>query len=267
MADNLDRFTKYARQVLQTAHEEATRLNHNYIGTEHVLLGLAKEESGLASKVLRGLGASPVNITREVERLAPRNPRAPFGRPTLTTRTKRVIELAIEGAKQMGHVNVGTEHLLLGLVSETEGIAAEVLRSLGIDLGKVRVKTNIAINPPELEPPDPVPHLQDGRGSELLHPGQRLRGRQAADTPGRDPGDLRQGQFRRAGLEQIGPHVLAPAAPLVGRRGSNRRPDRRTEQQRSLRIRQGLRTEVCPGMLRPGRPLRCGQATGAYDTH
>ncbi len=145
MADNLDRFTKYARQVLQTAQEEATRLNHNYIGTEHVLLGLAKEESGLASKVLRDLGASPADVARAVERMAPRNPRAPFGRPTLTPRTKRVIELAVEEAKQMGHLNIGTEHLLLGLVSETEGIAAEVLRSLGLQLDKVRTRTSQAI--------------------------------------------------------------------------------------------------------------------------
>jgi ATP-dependent Clp protease ATP-binding subunit ClpC len=145
MADNFDRFTKQARQVLQVAQEEAIRLNHNYIGTEHLLLGLAKEEHGIAARVLREVGATPADVVRAVERMAPRNPRAPFGKPALTPRTKRVIELAVDEARQMGHPNIGTEHLLLGLVQETEGIAAEVLRSLGVNLDKVRQQTNKAI--------------------------------------------------------------------------------------------------------------------------
>jgi ATP-dependent Clp protease ATP-binding subunit ClpC len=81
MTDKLDRFTKHARQVLQIAQEEATRLNHNYVGTEHLLLGLAKEENGLASKVLRELGTTSADVTRAVERMAPRNPRPPFSKP------------------------------------------------------------------------------------------------------------------------------------------------------------------------------------------
>ena len=102
MADNLDRFTKQARQVLQIAQEEAVRLNHNYIGTEHLLLGLAKEEHGIAARVLREVGATPADVVRAVERMAPRSPRPPFGKPALTPRTKRVIELAVEEARQMG---------------------------------------------------------------------------------------------------------------------------------------------------------------------
>ncbi len=145
MSDKLDRFTKHARQVLQIAQEEAVRLNHNYVGTEHLLLGLAKEESGLAAKVLREVGASPAEVIRQVERMAPRNARPPFGKPTLTPRTKRVIELAVEEARQMGHTYIGTEHLLLGLVREDEGIASEVLRSLGADLDKVRQQTTKTI--------------------------------------------------------------------------------------------------------------------------
>jgi ATP-dependent Clp protease ATP-binding subunit ClpC len=145
MADNLERFTKQARQVLQVAQEEAIRLNHNYIGTEHLLLGLAKEEHGIAARVLREVGATPADVVRAVERMAPRNPRPPFGKPALTPRTKRVIEIAVEEARQMGHPSIGTEHLLLGLVQETEGIAAEVLRSLGVNLDKVRQMTNKAI--------------------------------------------------------------------------------------------------------------------------
>lgn len=145
MADNFERFTKQAQQVLKAAQDEAVRLNHNYIGTEHLLLGLAREDHGIAARVLREVGATPADMIRAVERLAPRSPRPPFGKPTLTPRTKRVIELAVQEARQMGHPLVGTEHLLLGLVQETEGIAAEVLRSLGISLDKVRQQTNKAI--------------------------------------------------------------------------------------------------------------------------
>ncbi len=121
MADNLDRFTKHARQVLQLAQEQAVRLNHNYIGTEHLLLGLVIEESGIASRVLRDMGATAAEIGRAVERMAPKNPRPPFGKPTLTPRTKHVIELAVEEARQLSHPFIGTEHLLLGLVQEGEG--------------------------------------------------------------------------------------------------------------------------------------------------
>ena len=145
MADNLDRFTKHARQVLQLAQEQAVRLNHNYIGTEHLLLGLVIEESGIASRVLRDMGATAAEISRAVERMAPKNPRPPFGKPTLTPRTKHVIELAVEEARQLSHPFIGTEHLLLGLVQEGEGIATEVLRSLGVSLDRVRTETNKAI--------------------------------------------------------------------------------------------------------------------------
>lgn len=145
MAENLDRFTKHAKQVLQIAQEEAVRLNHNYIGTEHLLLGLVREENGLASRVLRELGATVAEVTRAVERMAPRNPRPPFGKPTLTPRTKHVIELAVEEARLLSHPHIGTEHMLLGLVQEGEGIAAEVLRHLGIAMDQVRTETNKAI--------------------------------------------------------------------------------------------------------------------------
>lgn len=145
MSDKMDRFTKHARQVLQIAQEEATRLNHNYVGTEHLLLGLVKEENGLAAKVLRDLKITPAEVVSQVERMAPRNPRAPFGRATLTPRTKRVLEVAVEEARQMGHAYIGTEHLLLGLVREAEGIASEVLRNLGTSLQQVRQQTTQAI--------------------------------------------------------------------------------------------------------------------------
>jgi ATP-dependent Clp protease ATP-binding subunit ClpC len=141
MSDKLDRFTKRARRVLTLAQEEALRLNHNYIGTEHLLLGLVREENGVAVKVLRELGVDPGQVIRAVERTVGRGERAPFGKPTLAPRTKRVIELAVDEARLMGHHYIGTEHLLLGLVREGEGIAVNVLRGLGINLDRVRTQT------------------------------------------------------------------------------------------------------------------------------
>ncbi len=141
MSDKLDRFTKRARRVLTLAQEEALRLNHNYIGTEHLLLGLVREENGVAVKVLRELGVEPGQVIRAVERTVGRGERAPFGKPTLAPRTKRVIELAVDEARLMGHHYIGTEHLLLGLVREGEGIAVNVLRGLGVNLDRVRTQT------------------------------------------------------------------------------------------------------------------------------
>ncbi len=141
MADKFDRFTKKARRALQLAQEEAQRLNHNYIGTEHLLLGLMKDENGVASKVLIELGVEPNQVVRAVERTVGRGERPPFGKPTLAPRTKRVIELAVDEARLMGHHYIGTEHLLLGLVREGEGIAVNVLRGLGVSLDRVRTQT------------------------------------------------------------------------------------------------------------------------------
>ncbi len=141
MSDKLDRFTKRARRVLQLAQEEALRLNHNYIGTEHLLLGLVREDNGVAIKVLRELGVDPGQVIRAVERTVGRGDRTPFSKPVLSPRTKRVIELAIDEARLMGHPYIGTEHLLLGLVREGDGVAVSVLKQLGVNLDRVRTQT------------------------------------------------------------------------------------------------------------------------------
>jgi ATP-dependent Clp protease ATP-binding subunit ClpC len=141
MADKFDRFTKRARRVLTLAQEEAQRLNHNYIGTEHLLLGLVREENGVAVRVLRDLGVDPKQIRERVERTVGRGQRAAFGKLSLTPRTKRVIELAVDEARRLGHHYIGTEHLLLGLVRAGEGVAVDVLRGLGVGLDKVRSQT------------------------------------------------------------------------------------------------------------------------------
>jgi ATP-dependent Clp protease ATP-binding subunit ClpC len=154
MANKLDdRFTERARRVLMLAQEEAKRMNHNYIGTEHLLLGLVQEQTGVAARVLRDLGVNPYQVRRIVEETVGRGPRANIG-PTsgLTPRTKRVIELAVEEARRMGHHYIGTEHLLLGLIREGDGLAVNVLKDLGIDLEQVRTQTARAI----MQSPAPI---------------------------------------------------------------------------------------------------------------
>jgi ATP-dependent Clp protease ATP-binding subunit ClpC len=150
MADKFDRFTKRARRVLSLAQEEAQRLNHNYIGTEHLLLGLIREENGVAVKVLQELGVKPQRVKDMVERTVGQGQRTMFSsRLTLTPRTKHVIELAVDEARRMGHHYIGTEHLLLGLMREGEGVAVNVLRSMGVNLEKARAQTGrlMAENP------------------------------------------------------------------------------------------------------------------------
>ncbi len=141
MANKLDRFTKKARHVLTLAQEEAHRLRHGYIGTEHLLLGLMYEENGVASRVLRGLGVKPKRLQGIIERINGPSRQASFGKIYLTPRTKRVIELAFDEARRLGHHYIGTEHLLLGLVRQGDGVAIDVLKSMGVSLDKVRTET------------------------------------------------------------------------------------------------------------------------------
>lgn len=141
-----DRFTERARKVLILAQEEAKRLHHNYIGTEHLLLGLVKEGSGVAARVLKDMGVNSFQVRKIIEETVGQGRRASLGQTTgLTPRTKRVIELAVEEARRMGHHYIGTEHLLLGLIREGDGLAISVLRDIGADLDAVRIQTTRAI--------------------------------------------------------------------------------------------------------------------------
>ena len=141
MADRFDKFTERARRVLTLAQEEAQRFNHNYIGTEHLLLGVVREGDGVAAKVLSNLGVDLNKVRSAVEFIIGRGDRSGTGEIGLTPRAKKVIELAVDEARRLNHSYIGTEHLLLGLVREGEGVAAGVLESLGVNLERVRGET------------------------------------------------------------------------------------------------------------------------------
>ncbi|MBH52573.1 MAG: NDP-hexose 4-ketoreductase [Chloroflexi bacterium] len=142
MSSRFEKFSERARKVLSLAQEEAIRFNHNYIGTEHVLLGLVRESEGVAARVLGNLEVDLVKIRSAVEFIIGRGERAVSGENIgLTPRAKKVIELAVDEARRMSHHYIGTEHLLIGLLREGEGVAAGVLESLGITLEKVRAES------------------------------------------------------------------------------------------------------------------------------
>ena len=142
MASRFEKFSERARRVLSLAQEEAQRFNHTYIGTEHILLGLVRESDGLAAKVLSNLGVELSKVRSAVEFIIGRGERSSPGEIGLTPRAKKVIELAVDEARRLSHHYIGTEHLLVGLMREGEGVAAGVLESLGINLDKVRGETS-----------------------------------------------------------------------------------------------------------------------------
>src|SRR5665213_2191027 len=147
-------FTERARRSIVLAQEEAQRLGNNYIGTEHILLGIISEGESLAAKVLETLGVNLAKVRQEVEAIVGRGGQTVQQEMVFTPRAKRVIELAFEEARQLNHNYIGTEHLLLGLIREGEGVAARVLTNLGVDQAKVRVQTTSLLGA-EGQPPAP----------------------------------------------------------------------------------------------------------------
>src|SRR5438045_8103723 len=158
-----ERFTDRARRVLVLAQEEARLLNHNFIGTEHILLGLIHEGEGVAAKALESLGVSLEAVREKVEETIGPPGSSTTGSPPFTPRAKKVLELSLREALQLRHNYIGTEHMLLGLVGEGEGVAAQVLIKLGGSLSRVRDKVL------ELAAPGP------GEGPELASPPRRSR--------------------------------------------------------------------------------------------
>ena len=142
MGSRFEKFSERARRVLSLAQEEAQRFNHNYIGTEHILLGLVRETEGVAARVLSSLSVDLTKVRSAVEFIIGRGEKPAQGEIGLTPRAKKVVELAVDEARRMNHTYIGTEHLLIGLLREGEGVAAGVLESLGVTLDKVRAETH-----------------------------------------------------------------------------------------------------------------------------
>ena len=142
MGSRFEKFSERARRVLSLAQEEAQRFNHNYIGTEHILLGLVRETEGVAARVLSSLGVDLNKVRSAVEFIIGRGDKPAQGEIGLTPRAKKVVELAVDEARRMNHTYIGTEHLLIGLLREGEGVAAGVLESLGVTLDKIRAETH-----------------------------------------------------------------------------------------------------------------------------
>jgi ATP-dependent Clp protease ATP-binding subunit ClpC len=176
LSNKMERFTQRARRVLSLAQEEAERLQHSYIGTEHLLLGLMREEGGVAGRVLRDLGLDQRRVEELVERMTRAGQRAPNTRLDLSPGTKKVLELAVDEARRMGHHYIGTEHLLLGLVRQSEGIAIDVLKRLNVSPEEIRRQTRRVLqespvqgrttppNEPQNKPSQPTPPTPRNKG-------------------------------------------------------------------------------------------------------
>ncbi|MBO9309255.1 MAG: ATP-dependent Clp protease ATP-binding subunit [Chloroflexi bacterium] len=173
----MERFTQRARRVFVLAQEEAERMQHSYVGTEHLLLGLVREDGGVAGRVLRDLGVEPRKVEQLVEQMTHPGQRQPNARLDLSPGTRRVLELALEEARRMGHHYIGTEHLLLGLVRQEEGVAIEVLKRLGIKPDDVRRQTRRVLQESPTQPSKPTPQPQS---STTPPPAPR---RQSVKTP------------------------------------------------------------------------------------
>jgi hypothetical protein len=162
----LERFTDRARRVVQLAEEEARRLDHNYIGTEHILLGLIREDEGIAAKALESLGISLQAVREQVEEIIGQGQQVPSEVIPFTPRAKKVLELSLRESLQLRHNYIGTEHILLGLIREGDGVAAQVLVKLGADLNRVRQQVIQLISGPQPQP-GPLPPREGAPATEV----------------------------------------------------------------------------------------------------
>jgi ATP-dependent Clp protease ATP-binding subunit ClpA len=205
MQKMFERFTERARRVVVLAQEEARRLNHNHIGTEHILLGLIHEGDGVAAASLESLGISLEAIREQIEGIIGQGRTAPAGSIPYTPRARKVLELSLREALQLGHHHIGTEHILLGLIREGRGAAAQVLVRLGADLARVREQVIQMLEDARGEEPetrhaatgaDPAARKQRGLLSEVLSRVESIDSRLAAVEQrvggGPDTGDLDQ---------------------------------------------------------------------------
>jgi ATP-dependent Clp protease ATP-binding subunit ClpA len=150
-----ERFTERARRAVAQAQEEARMLDHGYIGTEHILLGLLREGEGVAARALQSLGIRLDAVRQQVEEIIGRGQQAPSGHIPFTPRAKKVLELSLREAQKLGHNYIGTEHILLGLLREGDGVAAQVLVNLGADQNRVRQQVIQLLHGHQAEEPEP----------------------------------------------------------------------------------------------------------------
>ncbi len=156
-----ERFTDRARRVVVLAQEEARMLNHSYIGTEHILLGLIHEGEGVAARALEAVGVSPEAVRGDVQEIIGQGPTTPHSHIPFTPRAKKVLELSLREALQLGHNYIGTEHVLLGLIAEGEGVGAQVLVKRGATLERVREEVVALIAAPQPGGHDPPPPVHE----------------------------------------------------------------------------------------------------------
>ena len=215
-----ERFTERARQVVVLAQDEARALKHNYIGTEHILLGLLREEEGLAARVLESLDITVEEVRAQVARIVGQGDEVTTGQIPFTPRAKKVLELALREALILGHNYIGTEHILLGLVRENEGVAARILLDFDADAEKIRNEIIRMLSGPgrrqqgaaaragregeELEAPRPVrPQPDEARLRRQARPRRRPRDRdRARDADPVAAHEEQPGADRRAGRRQ-----------------------------------------------------------------
>jgi ATP-dependent Clp protease ATP-binding subunit ClpC len=235
-----ERFTDRARRVMVLAQEEARLLNHNYIGTEHLLLGLAHEGQGGAAKALELLGIRLEALRSQVQEVVGRRQPGPSGHIPFTQRAKKVLELSLREALQLGHNYIGTEHLLLGLVREGEGVAAQVLVSLGADLSRVRHQVIQVLSGAPVSGPEagagtrPVPDALSEAEEQLA---QVRRQKEAAV----DAGDFERAKaLREAEKELLTPLAERERKALIQ---ENQRLHREVECLRALLHRHGIEPE------------------------
>ena len=222
-----ERFTERARQVVVLAQEEARTLKHNYIGTEHILLGLLREEEGLAARVLESLDITVERVRAQVVRIVGSGEEVTSGQIPFTPRAKKVLELALREALSLGHNYIGTEHILLGLVRENEGVAARILLDFDADSEKIRNEVIRMLSGPggRRQGSGSSAGLRLRRGQEVLEaarpvraqPDQARRGRQARS--GGRPRD----RDRADHADPLPPHEEQPGADRRARRRQDRR--------------------------------------------
>jgi ATP-dependent Clp protease ATP-binding subunit ClpA len=212
----LERFTDQARRVVVLAEEEARMLKHNWIGTEHILLGLIREGDGVAAKALESLGISLPPARQQVEEIIGQVPQVPSEAIPFTPRSKKVLELSLRESQQLGHDYIGTEHILLGLVRERDGVAAQVLVKLGAELNRVRQQV-ILLSSGQQPPREDAPTTEGQAGLDVDE--VRLTAREQRTGTGPDTSDLDEqiAQVRREKESAIDARDYERAAALRNR--------------------------------------------------